>query len=81
MARHFEFPVPEDRSINKPHTTLESREILGLYNQRHDADAKRIGDSVKNWLEQEAKSLGWETVTVSEGVAILGVNSLRYGDE
>lgn len=80
MARPFELPVPEDRSINNPHTMLESREILGLYNQSTGLDAKRVVESVKEWLEKEAKSIGWETVIFAEGSVILGLTSLKYGN-
>ncbi|MCX7069357.1 MAG: hypothetical protein NTW85_16945 [Methylococcales bacterium] len=80
VGRPFEFPVPEDRTINHPHTILESREILGLYNQGNNTNAQRVVESVQIWLEEEAKKIGWETVIFVEGQAILGLTSLHYGN-
>jgi hypothetical protein len=72
-GRPYEFPSPNDRSVNNPHTTVERDHILGLYNQSHPNDqAKNLSDTVRNWFRQEADSLGWKTVSFVDDIAILG---------
>ena len=83
QGRPFEFAVPEDMSINKPSTLVESHEIIGLYNQAHSPNnhAKKVSESVKTWFDSEAKTLGWETIDFVDSRAILGLTSLRYGND
>ena len=74
-GRPFEFPDPNDRSVNEPHVKLERREILGLYNQANpDADAKNVSDTVKSWLVDEGKRQGFSSIQFVESTAILGAN-------
>ena len=74
-GRPFEFPDPNDRSVNEPHEKLERREILGLSNQANPgADAKNVSDTVKTWLTDEGKRRGFNSVQFVESTAILGAN-------
>lgn len=75
QGRPFEFPDPNDRSVNEPHIMLERREMIGLHNQANPgAEAKNVSDTVKTWLEREAKSRGFNTVAFVGNTAILGAN-------
>ena len=63
MPRKFVMPDPEDRSQNEPAVILSPTQVLGLYNQENTNDKKtRIVDSVKDTVEKQAKSAGWDEV-------------------
>ena len=56
-------PDPADRSQNEPAVILSPTQVLGLYNQESSSDKKtRIVDSVKETIENQAKSAGWDEV-------------------
>lgn len=81
-GRPFEFPDPNDRSVNEPHEKLERREILGLYNQANpEVEAKNVSESVKQWLIAEGKTRGFSTVQFIENTAILGANVKVVGEK
>ena len=63
MPRKFVMPDPADRSQNEPAVILSPTQVLGLYNQENTNDKKtRIVDSVKDTVEKQAKSAGWDEV-------------------
>lgn len=63
MPRKFVMPDPADRSQNEPAVILSPTQVLGLYNQENTGDKKtRIVDSVKETIENQAKSAGWDEV-------------------
>ena len=63
MPRKFVMPDPADRSQNEPAVILSPTQVLGLYNQENAYDKKtRIVDSVKDTVEKQAKSAGWDEV-------------------
>ena len=75
MGRPFEFPDPNDRSVNEPHVKLERREVLGLYNQTNsEIEAKRVSETVKNWIIEEGKARGFSAIDFIGNTAILGAN-------
>ncbi len=75
MPRPFDLPDVNDRSVNAPTAIMSGRQVLGLFNQVHPDDKKeRVVDSVKDWLEREAKESGWATVDFSGSQAILTAN-------
>lgn len=77
-GRPYEMPDPDDRSVNKPHDTVERQALLGLYNQAHpDAPAQRVSDAVRQWFEPQALAAGWAEVIFIEGAAILKANIQR----
>ena len=63
MPRKFVMPDPADRRQNEPAVILSPTQVLGLYNQENTDDKKtRIVDSVKDTVEKQAKSAGWDEV-------------------
>lgn len=63
QGRPYEFPDPNDRSVNNPHVIVERDAILGLYNQANSTKpASNVSETVRNWFEQEAKIRGWSNV-------------------
>lgn len=68
----FSFPDPDDRSPNNPLTTLENRQVLGLYNQAHpdEEDMQKVTAKVREWIIKTGKEQGWDEIEFagSEGV-------------
>ena len=72
-GRPYEFPSPNDRSVNNPHITVERDSVLGLYNQSNQGEpAKNLSETVRSWFKKEAYSLGWNKTDFIEDTAILG---------
>ena len=72
IGRPFEFPNPDDRSVNEPHVIVERPQILGLYNQAHPGeDAKKVSETVKNWFIAEALKLRWNSAKFVDSYAVL----------
>lgn len=72
MPRPFELPDPNDRSVNEPTAIMSSRQVLGYYNQQNPEEKKeRVVDSVKIFIESQAKDAGWDKVEFSGSQAIL----------
>ena len=74
-GRPVEFPDPNDRSANKPHTFVERDDVLSIYNQEHPGNkARNVSESVKSWFEEEALKLEWSSVTFVDSNAVLKAN-------
>lgn len=75
MPRKFVFPIPEDRSINRPSVLLSPNQILGLYNQEHPkAKVVQIDTTVKLWISDTAKELRWVECRFSGNQCVLIAN-------
>ncbi|WP_156500052.1 hypothetical protein [Ectothiorhodospira sp. BSL-9] len=76
QGRPFEFPDPNDRSVNNPHVIVERNAILGLYNQANPSNqASNVSESVRKWFEQEAMARGWAKVMFpNQNTAVLEAN-------
>ena len=63
MARYV-LPDPDDRSKNDPCIILETKKVLGLYNQCHsdEEDMQKVTQKVQDWTVAEAKNSGWDEV-------------------
>ena len=70
----FQFPDPDDRSINNPSTIVDSERVLNLYNQENNDDRERVTDNVKNWFKDEAKKIGWNDADFNGNGCVLSVN-------
>ncbi|ENL4127232.1 MULTISPECIES: hypothetical protein [Enterobacter] len=70
----FQFPDPDDRSINNPSTIVDSERVLNLYNQENNDDRERVTDNVKNWFKDEAKKIGWNDADFHGNGCVLSVN-------
>ena len=65
-GRPFKFPDPAKRSKAEPQITVDTNQIIGLYNQANQDNAKNITDKVRQWFEREAKKrIGWDEVSFS----------------
>lgn len=72
MPRKYAFPDPNNRSKNDPCTIIDSRKVLGLYNQKHeDEDMQKVTDKVQSWVKEEADKLGWDEIKFAGGQCIL----------
>jgi hypothetical protein len=73
MAGKYVLPDPDDRSKNDPCIILETRKVLGLYNQAHteDEDMQKVTPKVQDWITQTAKNKGWDDVKFAGGQCIL----------
>lgn len=62
MAGKYVFPDPNDRSKNNPCTIMDSKKVLGVYNQGHpdEEDMQKVTDKVQDWVTDEAIKLGWD---------------------
>lgn len=63
VARYV-LPDPDDRSKNDPCIILETKKVLGLYNQCHsdEEDMQKVTQKVQDWTVAEAKNSGWDEV-------------------
>lgn len=62
MPKIYVFPVPTDRTINKPCVLIERSEILYLYNLNNEGDVLLMNDDVRGWFKGVAFDLGWNHV-------------------
>lgn len=76
MSRKYVFPDPNDRSKNDPCTIVDSKKVLGLYNQEHrdDEDMQKVTQKVQDWCKDKAEQAGWDEVSFSGGQCILKNN-------
>lgn len=56
------FPKSAERSPAKPVAICPADRVLDLYNRANDAEAKRIGKTVRAWFTAEAHADGWDHV-------------------
>lgn len=73
MAK-FQFPDPDDRSINNPSTIADSDRVLNLYNQENGEDRERVTDSVKTWFTEQALANGWSDADFHGSGCVLSVD-------
>ena len=72
MARPFDFPDPNDRSVNNPHQLVERDVVLALYNQANPANPYTLpSEGVRTWFEAAAKARGWTSVQFIDQAAVL----------
>jgi len=76
MPRKYVFPDPNDRSKNDPCIIVDSKKVLGLYNQDHgdDEDMQKVTQKVQDWCMETAEKSGWDEVSFSGGQCILKNN-------
>lgn len=76
MSRKYVFPDPNDRSKNDPCTIVDSKKVLGLYNQEHneDEDMQKVTQKVQDWFREKSEKSGWDEVSFSGGQCILKNN-------
>lgn len=73
MPRKYVFPDPNDRSKNDPCTIVDSKKVLGIYNQEHndEEDMQKVTQKVQEWFKAKANETGWDDVRFSGGQCIL----------
>ena len=72
MARPFDFPDPNDRSVNNPHQLVERDVVLALYNQANPANPYTLlSEGIRTWFEAAAKARGWTSVQFIDQAAVL----------
>lgn len=73
MSRQYVFPDPNDRSKNNPCIIVNSKRVLGIYNQAHpeDENMQKVTDKVQEWFTNEAKEVGWDDSKFAGGQCIL----------
>ncbi|MBD0845700.1 hypothetical protein IMY97_08045 [Pectobacterium versatile] len=69
----FQFPDPDDRSINNPSTIADSERVLNLYNQENDDDRERVTETVKTWFVEQALDHGWSDAEFHGNGCVLSV--------
>lgn len=71
-GRPYEFPDPNDRSVNEPSTIAERDAVLGLYNQANPGNSyQAVSDTVRQWFKEAAKKNGWTSVEFIDQKAVL----------
>lgn len=72
MAKYI-FPDPNDRSKNDPCIIINTKRVLGLYNQDHpeEENMQKVTEKVQGWITDVAKEKGWDEVKFSGGQCIL----------
>lgn len=70
---HYIFPDPDDRSKNNPCFIVNTKKVLGIYNQEHpdDEDMQKVTPKVQEWFKNKATDYGWDEVKFSGGQCIL----------
>ena len=54
-------PDPDDRSKNDPCIIMDTKKVLGLYNQSHDdEEMQKVTPKVQEWTIAEAQKNGWD---------------------
>ncbi|WP_448192808.1 hypothetical protein [Azospirillum sp. sgz301742] len=81
MPRPFIFPDPRERSPNSPSIIASPQQILGLYNQINQGNAKYVTDNVKNWFVGMAMQLGWSAHHCSGNQIVLFVDFRNFSYE
>jgi hypothetical protein len=71
---NFQFPDPDDRSINNPSIIADSERVLNLYNQEHEDDRERVTNVVREWFIKEARDKGWSNADFHGNGCALSVN-------
>ena len=73
MSRKYVFPDPNDRSKNDPCTIVDTKKVLGLYNQEHidDEDMQKVTQKVQDWFKEKSLNSGWDDVRFAGGQCIL----------
>lgn len=73
ISRKYVFPDPDNRSKNDPCTIVDSKKVLGIYNQEHsdEEDMQKATQKVKDWFKEEAVNNRWDDVRFSGGQCIL----------
>lgn len=73
MAGKYVFPDPNDRSKNDPCIIVESKKVLGIYNQEHESEEnmQKVTQKVQDWFKDKATGLGWDDIRFSGGQCIL----------
>ena len=60
MAKYV-LPDPKDRSENDPCIIMDTKKVLGLYNQAHEEEEmQKVMPKVQEWTIKEAKDNGWD---------------------
>lgn len=79
MPRKYVFPDPDDRSKNDPNTIVDSKKVLGIYNQEHndEEDMQKVTQKVQDWFKDKAEQMGWDEVSFSGGQCILKNNFVK----
>lgn len=73
MSRKYVFPDPDDRSKNDPSIIVNSKKVLGIYNQEHEEEEnmQKVTQKVQEWFRSKATESGWDDVRFSGGQCIL----------
>mgnify|MGYP000952661188 CR=1 FL=1 len=71
-GRPYDFPDPNDRSVNNPHVLVERDAVLGLYNQANPGNTyTNLAEAVRTWFVAEARRIGWTSVQFVDQAAVL----------
>jgi hypothetical protein len=71
MAKYV-LPDPDDRSKNDPCIIMDTKKVLGLYNQDHDdEEMQKVTPKVQEWITSQSKDNGWDEVKFAGGQCIL----------
>lgn len=70
---HYIFPDPDDRSKNNPCFIVNTKKVLGIYNQEHpeNEDMQKVTPKVQEWFKNKATDYGWDEAKFSGGQCIL----------
>lgn len=73
MSRKYVLPDPDDRSKNDPSIIVNSKKVLGIYNQEHteEEDMQKVTQKVQDWFKAKAEEKGWNDIRFSGGQCIL----------
>lgn len=73
MPGKYVFPDPDDRSKNDPSIIVNSKKVLGIYNQEHEDEEnmQKVTRKVQEWFASKASDAGWDNVGFSGGQCIL----------
>ena len=68
------FPDPNDRSKNDPAVIVQSRQVIGIYNQETGEQAQYVTDHIKTWFCGEDKNRGWDSADFINNQCLLKMN-------
>lgn len=78
MARHYDFPDPDDRSPNEPTVIVDPKQVLGLYNQEHPDDPyTNMSEAVRLWFVDTSTKRGWDDAKFHGQQCLLRANVQR----
>lgn len=78
MSRPYEMPDPNDVTPNNPGKIIAQEHVLGLYNQSHPEDKmQKVTDKVKEWMQSEAISTGWDEAIFVESQCFVSRTDLQ----